>query len=83
MTDKTRIYIIAPRIVVVGSPQARLVRAATPAAALKHVTSELLVEVASQDDCIELAAAGVRVEQAGKGPEPEDREAEPVEAAAA
>ena len=67
MSEKQRIYIIAPRKALAGAPEARrLVRAANPASALKHVANEFAVAIASQDDCIQLAAAGVRVEQSGE-----------------
>lgn len=61
----TRIYAVSPAVV--STPTAkRLVRASTPAQALRHVTGTMFdVAVASQDDCIEGAAAGVKVEVAG------------------
>ena len=47
-------------------PLARLVRAPNAAQATRHVAADtLVVEVASQDDLVELVAAGVAVEQSG------------------
>jgi hypothetical protein len=43
----------------------RLVRAYTPAGALGHCMPQLQVRLASQDDIIELMAAGTPVEFAG------------------
>lgn len=66
MTAPTRIYIVTPKIVEDGKPVAkRLVRAPTPAQALRHVASEFDVAVASQDDLVAAVADGVRVEDAG------------------
>ena len=65
MATQTRVYIVAPRRA--DSEQTpvvrRLVRAAHPAHALRHVADgEYSVEVASQDDLIALLSDGVKVE---------------------
>lgn len=44
---------------------ARLVRASTPAQALKHVTRPFEVELADQEALVKLIGEGVRVETAG------------------
>lgn len=65
----TRIYIVAPKT---GGAK-RLVRAHHPSRALHHVAeAAFTVEVASQDDLVELIGEGVVVENAGEtaGAEP-------------
>lgn len=47
----------------------RLVRAPNQAQAIRHVATEsITAEVATQDECIALAAAGVKVETSGDKP---------------
>lgn len=59
----------ATRIYKVEGPaadQTRLVRATSPNAALRHcVASDYRASFAEQDECIELASRGVKVETAG------------------
>lgn len=63
---KTRVYVVAD----LGGKR-HLVRAATPAAAIKHVADSMLsVNVASQDELIDLVQQGVPVESAGSDPIP-------------
>lgn len=50
-------------IIIRGEPE-RLVRAKSRAAALAHVHDEFGAEVATQEDLVQLAAAGVKVEDA-------------------
>lgn len=61
----TRIYAVALKF---SPPDAlvRLVRAANPAQALRHVARDtLIVKVAGQDELVFNTAAGVKVETAG------------------
>jgi len=63
----TRIYLVQDT----ETKSNALVRAANQAQAIRHVArNRLSVTVASQDDLVELLAAGVKVEDAGKD-EPE------------
>jgi hypothetical protein len=64
MAAPTRVYIVGPKVKADGAPDTRrLVRATHPSHALRHVADdELFVTVASQDDLIELLAAGAAVE---------------------
>lgn len=66
MAAQTRVYIVQPRTEgdqPIPTNQRRLVRATHPAHALRHVADgAYLVQVASQDDLIELLDAGVRPE---------------------
>jgi len=48
----------------------RLVRATSPAQAVRHVTSGMPVRVASQDDIAQLVAEGIKVETAAAEPAP-------------
>lgn len=49
------------------APSVKLVRAGTPAQALRHATiSRFSVDVATQDDLVALVANGVAVETAGE-----------------
>ena len=58
----TRIYIITNR----DNDQQHLVRAATPAQALRHVArSKFGVAVAAQEALVELLTSGTKVEDAG------------------
>lgn len=58
---RTRLYTVRHRRTAAG----RLVRAASPAAAIRAVAdAEYSVDVASQDECVELAAHGVLDERA-------------------
>lgn len=59
-TRKLKVYIVTDS----GGTE-RLVRAYTPADALRHVTPTFHVVPAEQDDIIALMAAGVTVETAG------------------
>lgn len=70
MATPTRIYVIAPKVIVGDDiqPHRRLVRAPNSAQALRHVADEFVVALASQDDLVTLTAAGVKVEDAK--PEP-------------
>lgn len=62
-----RIYVVSPlpAITIDKQPQhARLVRAATPAQAVRHVTTGLFdVNVASQEDLVRLLSDGIKLEQ--------------------
>lgn len=64
----TRIYLVQTQHA--GQVIARrLVRAPNQAQAIRHVaTASITAEVATQDECIELAASGVRVETSGERP---------------
>jgi hypothetical protein len=63
-TAAQRIYVVAPKTAEDGKPVARrLVRATNQAQALRHIASELIVTVASQDDLVALVAGGVKVEE--------------------
>jgi hypothetical protein len=49
-----------------AKPEQRLIRAANSSQARRHVAdSRITVDLATQDECVELAAAGVKVENAG------------------
>lgn len=62
----TRIYVVSSKS---NTAADRLVKAATPAQALRHVASGLFeVEVASQDALVKLAGSGIQVEVAGAEP---------------
>jgi hypothetical protein len=67
MSDtKKRPYVRTLRAYVVTSEdEDRIVRAHTPAEALKHCTPTFSVRAATHDDIIELMAAGVAVETVG------------------
>lgn len=57
----TRIYLVTPK-----SGPVRLVEAVHPANALRHVAAqEYSVEVASQQDLVDLISAGKKVERVG------------------
>lgn len=60
MTDpKTRIYLVT------NGENKRLVRATSNAAALRHAAkTSMSVRLATQEDCLEMAMAGVKVEEA-------------------
>lgn len=61
----TRIYIITKRMVAQGEDGSpRLVRAANPARALRHVTDEFNVAIASQDDLVRCLSRSVPIEEA-------------------
>lgn len=65
MTAATRIYNLDIPVDIVA--QARLVRAATRAQALRHLAELLInVSVASQEDIIAAMTNGVKVETAGE-----------------
>lgn len=71
MTTPRRIYVVRNKLVDIdaeaGKPVARLVRAPNAAQALRHVAADaLVVDVASQDELVELVAAGVAVENSGR-----------------
>jgi|DEB0MinimDraft_3_1074331.scaffolds.fasta_scaffold156764_2 hypothetical protein len=63
---KKRSYTRTSKVYVVSHPDQpeRLVRATTRLQALQHVTSGYTVDLATQDDIIEMMAAGVAVETA-------------------
>lgn len=62
----TRIYKIQDADSMADAGAYRLVRAATPAQAVRHVTRErFIANVASQDDLVELLGHGLVVEVAG------------------
>lgn len=64
-----RIYVVSPKAAEgAEKPARRLVRAPNQAQALRHVAKDLQVTVASQDDLVELVAAGVKVEASGTQP---------------
>lgn len=61
----TRIYAVSLTFSPPGAP-VRLVRAANPAQAMRHVARDTLaIKVASQDALVANIAAGVKVETAG------------------
>ena len=64
MATASRIYVVSPKVVEAGKPEARrLVRATHPANALRHVAADQLqVCVASQDDLVALLAKGASIE---------------------
>lgn len=65
----TRIYVVSSKSNIASDKGHRLVKAATPAQALRHVASGLFeVEVASQDALVKLAGSGIQVEVAGEQP---------------
>lgn len=64
-----RIYIITPKQMngdALEPTDVRLVRAGSQAAALKHISDELNVAFAAQDDLAEWLPRGVKVETAGE-----------------
>ncbi len=66
MATVNRIYVVRTKTPRVGEPLARLVRAPNASQAFRHVAEDTLaVALASQDDLVELASAGVKVEEAG------------------
>ena len=67
VTETKRAYTRTLKTYVVSQTgeEDRLVRAYTPAGALKHCTPELQVRLASHDDIIELMAGGCPVETVG------------------
>jgi hypothetical protein len=66
MATVRRYYVIKPTDARLSMSR-RLVRAATQAEALRHVTAPLCeVEVASPDDIVDLLQAGVKPEDAGQ-----------------
>lgn len=66
MPTARRIYVVAPKAATSEAPpQRRLVRATNQAHALRHVATEFSVDVATPDELVELAGAGVKVEEAG------------------
>lgn len=65
MATTTRIYVVSPKKADADSPIVRrLVRAPNAAQALRHVADDFQVTVASQDDLVDLASIGVKVENA-------------------
>ena len=63
----TRIYLVA------GPAGDRLVKASTPAQAIRHVVgTDYSAEVASQDALVEAVGSGLKVETAGEEPAPSD-----------
>jgi hypothetical protein len=65
MSDQ-RIYVISPKAAEGEQPKRRLVRAPNQAQAVRHCAKELQASVATQDELVELVAAGVRVEDSGR-----------------
>ena len=66
MSEKKRQYVRPLRAYVVTSEdEDRIVRAHTPAEALKHCTPTFSVRAATYDDIISLMASGVLVETVG------------------
>jgi hypothetical protein len=64
MATASRIYIVAV-IDPAGKPEQRLVRAVNSAQAWRHIAdSRITVDLATQDELVELASAGVKVEEA-------------------
>lgn len=55
MSQQQRIYVVADK---------RLVRAPNAAQALRHVSKEIEVRVAKQDDLVKMVTGGVKVEDA-------------------
>lgn len=67
MTTPTRIYVITDR----RTDAQRLVRAANPATAIRHVANGTLsAAVAAQETLVDLVSEGVKVETAGDELEP-------------
>lgn len=67
MPAPTRIYVVTNR----GDDTQRLVRATTPAQAIRHVVRGTFgVAVAAQDTPVDLLQSGVTVEDAASEPEP-------------
>jgi hypothetical protein len=66
MAAQTRIYAVARK-----DATTRLIRASSAAQAIRHaVGTDYSADVATQDECIALAAKGVAVETAGEISEP-------------
>lgn len=62
----TRIYVVSSKSNIASDRGNRLVRASNPSQALRHVAEGLFdVEVASQDQLVDLAGKGIKVENAG------------------
>lgn len=71
MKQATRIYVVRT-VERTGDFSERLVRAHTPAQAIRWCAKDIIfAEVASQDDLVALASSGVRVEKAGDPDTPE------------
>lgn len=71
----TRIYVVSSKSNIASDKGHRLVKASTPAQALRHVASGLFdVEVASQDALVKLAGNGTKVEIAGEEPSGESQQ---------
>ena len=69
MATKTRIYVVRITQDGAAATDRRLVRAASSVQAWRHVAdSGIVAELASQDELIELAAAGVKVENIAEAP---------------
>ena len=76
MSAPTRIYLVRD----IATGHQRLIRAGTPAQAVRHAArSQFNVEVASQDDLVAALSAGVSVEEHGFAAEDEQL---PLESAA-
>jgi hypothetical protein len=65
MANGTRIYLAAPRTQAANEPERRrLVRAKHQAGVARHLARDWHIVTPSQDELIDLAAKGVRVEEA-------------------
>lgn len=66
MATATRIYLIAPRLADAGQPipAPRLVRAASPAQAWRHISRGFTVQSAGQEDLVDALGKGAKVEDA-------------------
>jgi hypothetical protein len=72
----TRIYTVT--IKHPGAEVRRLVRAYNQAQAIRHAAADTITaSVATQDECVGLAAAGQIVEDAGDSPAHQDSEGQP------
>jgi hypothetical protein len=67
MATESRIYTVTESAnAAAGSPVVRhLVRASSPAQAIRHITNrQFVAQVSEQDDLVDLAGAGVKVQDA-------------------
>lgn len=63
----TRIYVVSSKSNIASDKGHRLVRASTPAQAMRHVAEGLFdVSIPSQERLIELGGKGIKVEVAGE-----------------
>lgn len=71
MAAETRVYKVVITVPPGGEKVTKLIRAQNKVQPLNHVAKGMIaVEIATQDDLIELVSKGVKVEEAGEEPEP-------------